>query len=154
MKKVRIEDVRTLRDQTGAGVMECRQALLENSFDLTKAAAWLKKKGLLNAAKKADRAVKAGLVEAYTHQEGQVVAVVEVGCETDFVSRTDEFHALAHELALQVAAMSPASVDELLSQPYIRDAQITVGQVVKDAIAKFGENIVVRRIARFELGGD
>lgn len=150
--KTKIEEVRKLRDLTGAGVMDCRQALEENKGDFAKAEAWLKKKGVAKAAKKADREVKSGLVEAYTHAEGQVVAVVELACETDFVARTDEFKNLAHELALQVAAMAPESVDALLAQSYIRDAQLNVGQLIKQAVAKMGENIVVRRLVRLELG--
>ena len=132
--------------------MDCRKALEENEGDLVKAAVWIQKNGIAKADKKADREVRAGLVEAYTHNEGQVVAIVELACETDFVAINDEFKKLAHEIAMQVAAMKPASVDELLAQPYIRDAEFNIGQLVKQAIAKIGENIVVRRIARFELG--
>ena len=109
-------------------------------------------KGLAKAAKKSDRSTAAGRVYSYIHTTGKVGAMVEVNCETDFVARTDEFKTLAHELAMQVAAMDPASVEKLLKQEYIRDSAKTIDQLVKETIAKVGENIVTRRFMRFELG--
>src|SRR3989344_918783 len=104
------------------------------------------------AGKKAGRTVGAGLVETYIHADGRIGAMVEVNCETDFVARTDEFKNLAHELAMQVAAMDPTDVEDLLKQEYIRDSAKNIEELVKETIAKVGENIVIRRFMRFELG--
>jgi len=159
--------IKELRNQCGAGIMECRNALLEVSGDVKKALQILKERGLLKAQKRADRVTAQGLVEAYIHTGGRIGALIEVNCETDFVARTDEFKGLAHELALQVAALSPQFVSEeeipeganvepqaacLLLQPYIRDPGKTVRDVIVETMAKIGENIRVRRFARFELG--
>lgn len=132
--------------------MDCRQALQAVGGDLEKAKKWLKKKGVASAGKRAGREAKAGLIETYTHNGGRVAAVVELNCETDFVARTKEFKKLAHELVMQVAAMNPKNVQELLKQPYIRDEKITVEELIKETVGKIGENIVVGCLARFELG--
>ena len=160
--------VKELRDQSGAGVMACRNALLEAEGDMEKAHQILKEKGILKAQKKAERATTQGVIEAYIHTGGRIGAMVEVNCETDFVARTDEFKELAHNLAMQVAAMPPQfiSTDEvskentdfelqaacLLLQPYIKDPAKTVQDIIVETIAKVGENIKVTRFARFELG--
>jgi elongation factor Ts len=141
--KITMEQVKKLRAQTQAGVMEAKKALEESGGEMKKAKTWLVKHGLDKAAKKADRETKEGLVEAYTHTDGKVAALVKLTCETDFVARTQEFKTLAHELAMQVASMDPKDVDELLRQDYIRDTSKTVGDLVKEAIAKLGENIQV-----------
>lgn len=152
MSKLNLEQVKKLRQQTKAGVMDCRKALEETKGDLKKAQAWLRKKSVASAEKREGREAKCGLVETYCHSDGRIAAMIELNCETDFVSRTDEFKKLAHDLAMQVAAMNPKNVKELLNQPYIRDEKITVNELVKEAIGKIGENIVVNRMARFELG--
>ncbi|MGB9911006.1 MAG: translation elongation factor Ts [Microgenomates group bacterium] len=152
MKKVSLEQIKKLREKTKAGVMDCRQALEECDGDEKKAIEWLRKKGLSSACKREERETKQGIVEAYVHPDSRIASVVELTCETDFVARTDEFKKLAHELALQVAAMAPESVEELLKQPWIRDQKILVGDLIKETIAKVGENIVVKRIYRCELG--
>ncbi len=149
---IKIEDIKKLREKTGAGINDCRKAIEEAKGDFKKAEELLKSWGADKAAQKSDRAVGAGLVETYVHGDGRVGAMVEVNCETDFVARTDEFKNLAHELALQVASMNPADVKELLKQDYIRDSSKTIDQLVKEVIAKVGENIVVKRFTRFELG--
>lgn len=131
--------------------MECRQALEASDGDEKKALLWLKQKGLDRAAKKAEREVKTGLVESYTHN-GRVGVLVEVLCETDFVARNEAFQKLVHELTLQIASMNPKNVEELLEQEYIRDPQKKVEDLVKEVIAKTGENVVVRRFHRLELG--
>ncbi len=146
-----LEDIKTLREQTGAGIADCREALKECSGDLAKAKVWLKKKGLDRASSKAEREVKAGLVDVYSHG-GKVGVLVEVLCETDFVARTGDFKNLAHELSLQIASMSPTSVEELLSQEYIRDNSLTVEQLIKSVIGKLGENIQVGRFEKIALG--
>ncbi|MDP2873795.1 MAG: translation elongation factor Ts, partial [bacterium] len=147
-----LELIKNLRAKTRAGVSDCRDALEATGGDLKKAQEWLKAKGLASAGKRAGRGAKAGIVEAYTHADGRVGVVVELNCETDFVARTDEFKALAHELALQIAAMNPKNVEELLTQPYIRDESQTIADLVKETVAKTGENILVRRLTRFALG--
>jgi len=149
--KISVDLIKQLREKTGAGVADCRAALAESSGDLKKAEEILKKRGFERAAKKADRATNSGLVESYIHQ-GRVGVLVELLCETDFVARTDEFKNLAHELAMQVASMNPKDSSALLKQEYIRDPQKTISDLVKEIIAKLGENITIGRFQRFELG--
>jgi len=159
--------VKELRGQCGAGIMECRNALLEAEGDIDKALQILKEKGLLKAKKKAGRATTQGLIETYVHTGRRIGAMVEVNCETDFVARTDEFKELAHHMAMQVVAMPPQFISKeevpegvniesetacLLLQPYIKSPDMTVQDIITEAIAKVGENIKVKRFARFELG--
>lgn len=152
MTKVNLEKIKKLRNKTKAGVMDCRQALEEGGGDLQKAQELLRKKGIALANKRAGRETSCGMIEAYVHPDSRIASVVELACETDFVAKTLEFKKLAHELSLQVAAMNPKNVVELLCQPYIRDEKMTVADLIKETIAKVGENIVVRRIYRRELG--
>lgn len=148
-----LQDIKVLREKTKAGVMDARQALEESDGDLKKAEIWLKEKGLRSADKRADRETSQGFIEAYTHHgEGRIVSIVELTSETDFVSQNEDFRKLAHELAMQVAALNPKDIKELEQQVWIRDGKTTIGDLVKETIAKFGENIKIRRIARFELG--
>lgn len=151
MEKADIKLLKKLREETGAGIADCRKALEESGNDYKKAQEWIKKHAVVKAAKKSDRETSQGLVEAYIHQNGKVGAMVELSCETDFVARTDDFKNLAHELAMQIAAMNPVDVPSLLKQDYIRDATIKIEDLVKQVIAKLGENIVVRRLTRYEL---
>jgi len=150
--KITSEQIKKLREKTGAGVMECRRALGETQGDEEKALEFLKKKGLKVAEEKKERETKQGIIETYSHAGGKVVAVVELLCETDFVARNEDFKTLAHELCMQVAAMAPKDVDELLEQEYIRDPEKKVGDIVNELIRKIRENIKIGRIARFELG--
>ena len=143
--------VKQLREETGAGIADCKNALEESDGDMKKAKEILHQKGLDKAGSKSDREVSAGLVEAYSHG-GRVGVLVEVLCETDFVAKTEDFKALAHELVLQVAAMNPENEEELLNQEYVRDPSQKVGDLVKTAIAKLGENIKVGKFARISLG--
>lgn len=143
--------IKQLREETQAGVADCRMALEEAKGDLKAAKEILRKKGFEKAAKKGDRATNAGLIESYVHG-GRVASLVEIMCETDFVARTDEFKNLAHEVAMQVASMNPKDSKELLKQEYIRDASKTIEDLLKETIAKLGENITLGRIARIELG--
>jgi elongation factor Ts len=167
MAAVSADLVKELRERSGAGVMDCKRALDEAGGDLERAAALLQERGMLQAEKRMHRETSQGLVECYIHAGGRIGAMIEVNCETDFVARTDDFKDLAHELAMQVAATNPLAVSEedlpsgaegdpkelcLLRQPYIRDAAKTVGELVKEVIAKTGENVRIRRFARFELG--
>ena len=159
--------VKELRDQTGAGIMHCRNALLEAEGDMEKAIKLLKQQSLFQAQKKANRTTTQGIIEAYVHTGGRIGAMVEVNCETDFVARTDEFKELAHHLAMQIAAQHPkfilreeipegADVDPqaacLLLQPYIKNPDKTVQDIIAETIARVGENIKISRFARFEVG--
>ena len=149
---VNSQDVQRLRQDSGAGVMDCKRALEETRGDFEKAKALLRERGLARAQKKSDRLAKEGVVEAYVHAGGRIGALVELSSETDFVARNPEFRELAKEIAMQVAAMDPKDVDELLGQAYIRDASRTVGELVTRLAASTGENVRVRRFMRFELG--
>lgn len=147
-----MKDIKTLREQTGAGVMDAKKALEESNGDMKKAAAWIMEKGIQRAEKKADREAKQGIVASYVHMGGKIAALVELNCETDFVARTDDFINLGRELGMQVASMNPSSVEELLNQPYIRDAKMLIKDFVKSTAGKLGENVVVTRIVRFQVG--
>lgn len=193
---VLVDDIKKLRELTGVGLTDAKKALVETDGDFDKALEAMRKKGLTKAEKKGDREAREGLIEGYVHS-GRIGVVVEVNCETDFVARLDDFKTLAHEIAMQIAAMSPKYVSEtdipaeemervrtelmasealaskpeemrkkivegqlkkhfveqvLMSQAYILDDSKTVEQHVKEAIAKLGENIVVRQFSRIELG--
>lgn len=148
---VDIQLLKKLREETSISVSECRVALEETNGDYEKALKLLKERAAEKAAKKADRETGEGLVEAYIHGNGKVGVLLQILCETDFVARTDEFKHLAHEVAMQVAAMQPKDVEELLSQEYIKDPSKTIEQMVKEAIQKTGENIKIKQFTRYEL---
>ena len=165
--KISTVRIKELREQSGASIMSCRNALLEAKGDREKALQLLKQQGLLQAQKKARRSTTQGIIEAYIHTEGRIGAIIELNCETDFVARTDEFKKLAHHLAMQVAAIRPQfiSIEEvpegadiepetacLFLQPYIKNPDKTVQDIITETIAKVGENIKVNRFARFEIG--
>jgi elongation factor Ts len=145
-------DVKRLREETGAGVMDCKRALDEAKGDFERAKGLIKERGLAKAKEKADRIAKEGVVEAYVHAGGRIGAMVELSSETDFVARNPGFRELAREIAMQVAAMDPTDVDQLLEQPYIRDSSKTIGELVTTVAASTGENVRVKRFKRFELG--
>ena len=144
------DQIKQLRDETGAGVMDCKKALEEAGGDLDKAKTIIQEKGLIKAEKKADRQTGAGVLESYIHN-GRVGVLLELRCETDFVARSQPFRELAHQLAMHVAASNPKNVDDLLNQPYVKDESKTVSQLVKEVIAKTGENIKVEKFCRYEL---
>jgi elongation factor Ts len=155
------EQIKELREKTGAGIMECKRALDEGG-SIDAAQKLLKEWGLALAEKKAGREAGQGVIDSYVHA-GRIGALVELNCETDFVARTDDFKTLAREIAMQVAATNPtrltaeeSSADgdvPLLDQPYIRDPGKTVQDLLNETVARVRENIVIRRFARFELGG-
>lgn len=147
-----MDKIKELREKTGAGVMDAKNALEETNGDLAKATEIIIAKGLAKAEKRSDREVKSGKVYCYTHGGGTAGAMVEVACETDFVANTDEFMNLCKEIALQIVSMNPKDVEELMGMAYIRDASKTIEQLVKELIGKTGENIRVIRFARFKLG--
>ena len=146
------DDVKRLREETGAGVMDCKRALDEAKGDFEKARGLIKQRGLAKAKEKADREAKEGIVEAYVHAGGRIGAIIELSSETDFVARNPDFRGLAKEIAMQVAAMDPTNVDQLLEQPYIRDSSKTIGELVTTIAASTGENVRIKRFKRFELG--
>ncbi len=191
------EQVKQLRDRTGAGMMDCKSALTEAGGNMEKAVEILRTKGLASAAKRAGRATKDGMIGHYIHMGGKVGVLVEVNCETDFVARTEDFQLLAKELAMHIAAASPVYVKRddipaevlekekeiyraqfagsgkpanvidkiaegklesyfaqvcLLDQPSVRDPNVTIKQMVANAVAKTGENVTVSRFVRFKLG--
>ncbi|MCE2464695.1 MAG: translation elongation factor Ts [Dehalococcoidia bacterium] len=166
--EISVEMIRDLRQKTGAGVMDCKKALEQADGNSDKAEDVLREQGLSSAAKKSGRETREGLVHAYIHTGGRVGALVQLDCETDFVARTPEFQELAHNLAMQIAAMPSTSyiskddieeeekrpIEEisLLDQSYIKDPSRTVNDIVQDAIARVGENVKVRRFSRFALG--
>jgi elongation factor Ts len=147
--------------------LECKEALQASDGDMAKAVEALRAKGFAQAAKRADRATTQGVIESYIHTGGRVGALVELGCETDFVARTSEFQALAHDIAMQIAAMSPAYVEardieegderppaqvSLMQQPFIKDNSRLVGEVIQEVAAKVGENVRIIRFTRLALG--
>ena len=189
--------VKDLRERTGAGMMECKKALVATNGDMGEAEVWLRKQGIASASKKASRATKQGLIGSYIHAGGQLGVLVEVNCESDFVARTDDFKEMVHDIAMHVAAADPrylrreevpAEVLEkekeiarerarnegkpekvldrivegrltkfyeevcLLEQPFVKEATLTIEQLVKTKIAKLGENISIARFTRFKVG--
>ena len=149
---VTASQVKDLREKTGAGMMDCKKVLTETDGDMEKAIELLRERGIAKAAKKSDRIAAEGLVAAYVSEDGKVGAVVEVNSETDFVAKNDEFKAFVADVAQQVAEENPADVEELLAQKSIKEDK-TVSEVLTDKIAKIGENMSIRRFARFESTG-
>jgi len=197
MAEITAQLVKDLRERTGAGMMECKKALVEAKGDIGEAEVWLRKHGIASAAKKATRATKQGLIGSYIHHGGQLGVLVEINCESDFVARTDDFKELVHDVAMHIAAADPRFIRKedvtddvlakerdiqraralnegkpekmvdkiaegrmqkfyeevcLLEQPFVKEATLTVGQLVKTRIAKLGENISVARFVRFKVG--
>ncbi len=197
MANITAQMVKDLRQETGAGVLDCKQALEIHGGDFEMAATWLREKGIAAAAKRSEREAREGIIGSYIHAGSKVAALVELNCETDFVARTPEFNELAHDLAMQVVAAKPlylspetvpaealeerkaffqAEIEQsgktgqvaerimagklqkfteencLLLQPYIKNPDLTVGELVKQKSSAFGENLVVRRFARLEVG--
>jgi len=165
--EITTEQIKDLRQDSGAGIMDCRNALKETNGDKAKAMELLQKQGFMKAEKTAGRVAKQGLVTSYIHGGGRIGALVEVNCETDFVARTAEFQDLAKNVAMQVAAMDPQYLSKdscpagveidfqnvcLLLQPYIKDPTKNINDLVTELIAKTGEKIMISRFARFELG--
>ena len=159
--------IKRLREDTGAGIMDCKRALSESNGDFDQAKELLRVKGVASAAKKATRSTDEGVIDSYIHSGRRVGCIIEVNCETDFVARTSDFKELAHDLAMQIAAMSPIYVDEsdipegeeqdpeqvcLLNQPFIKDTSVSVKDVVSEAVGKLGENVKIKRFTRFSVG--
>jgi len=143
-------DVSKLREETGAGIMDCKRALTEAAGDFEKAKQILMAQGAAKADKKGDRATGAGHLEAYIHG-GRVGVLLEVQAETDFVTRSEPFREAAKNLAMQIAATAPESVDSFLKEPYMRDDQMTIESYLKSVIAKVGENMKIVRFTRYQV---
>lgn len=146
-----IDQIKKLRIETGAGVVDTKKALEDSGGDLEKAKKLLQEWGVAKAAKKSEREAVDGLVATYVHATGKIASMVELFCETDFVARTEDFQKLTKELAMQVAATDPKDTDELLQQDYIREPSKTVQDVINETIAKVGENIRIGKFARFQI---
>jgi len=148
---ISIELLKKLREETQAGVADCRKALEDAGGDYEKAKKLLIERGLEKAEKKEGKETHEGIIESYVHMNGKVGVLVTILCETDFVARNEAFRKLAHEVALQIAAMDPKDVKELLESPYIRDGKLTIAMLVKQTIAKVGENISIGQFSRLSL---
>ncbi|PIR86986.1 MAG: translation elongation factor Ts [Candidatus Harrisonbacteria bacterium CG10_big_fil_rev_8_21_14_0_10_49_15] len=144
------QDVAKLRQETGAGILDCKKALEEAAGDFAKAREIITVKGLLKADKKGDRETGAGHLEAYIHG-GRVGVLLEIRAETDFVTRNESFKDCARNVAMHIAAVAPESIEDLLTQPYVREPDINVEAYIKNTIAKVGENIQVSRFTRYEV---
>ena len=151
MADIDISEVKRLRELTGVGITDAKAALVEAGGDFDKALAAMRKAGLTKADKRSEREARAGLIASYVH-DGRIGVLVEVNCETDFVAKTDEFKELVKDLCLHIAASEPQNVEELLQQPFVKHPDQTVGDYIKEHIAKLGENIIVRRFSRMALG--
>jgi elongation factor Ts len=164
---VSTEDVKKLREATGAGMLDCKKALDDTDGDFEKAKENLRKKGFESAAKRAERETAEGLVQSYIHHNSRLGVLVELNCESDFVARTDDFRKLGQQIALHIAGAAPLYVSSedvpdgadgdpketvLLQQPFVQDESRTIEDLIKETISKTGENIRVKRFARFELG--
>ncbi|MBI2094170.1 MAG: elongation factor Ts [Candidatus Omnitrophica bacterium] len=172
MTKVSLDSIKALRQQTGASINDCRQALANSGGDSEKAREFLRQRGAAIAEKRQVRAAGQGRIEAYIHHDGRLGSIVEVNCESDFVARTPEFIQFCKDVAMQVVAKNPrfVSVEEasdqksmsdedkkalcLLEQPFIKDEKISIGDLLKSLIAKTGEKVVIRRFAQFTLGAN
>jgi elongation factor Ts len=151
MAEITTADIKSLRDETGLSIAEVRKALDAAQGDRIKALEILKERSVESAAKKADRALGSGSVASYIHGGGASGTLVELSCETDFVSKNEEFKNLAKDIAMHIAAMNPVDVTELLTQPFIKSPDKTIQDLVNGAIQKFGERTEVRRFARFSV---
>ena len=145
-----LSKIQKLRELTGAGVVECQKALKETDGDFDRAIALIRERGFARAESKKERKTGAGLLHSYIHN-GRVGVLLELRTETDFVARSDDFHTLARDVALQISAMNPETVDDLLKQVYVKDESLTVHGLIQQYISKLGENIKVERFTRYEI---
>ncbi len=146
-----INQIKKLREETGAGVMSCKKAIDQAKGDYQKAKQLIKKWGLLKAKEKSEGSANVGYITSYVHQDSRIGVLVELWCQTDFVARNSMFQKLAHEIALQIAAMNPKDLDELLEQQYIRDPSKTIEELINENIAVLKEKIRIGRFCRYEV---
>lgn len=149
---ISMELIKELRRSTGARILDCQKALTEADGDLEKAKQIVEDKGLARAEKTQDRETKEGYIAAYVHNTGNIAALVELVCETDFVAKNEEFRQLAKDLAMQVVAMQPTDLSELLAQDFVKDPEKTVDLAIKTLSGKIGEKMSVTRFIRYQLG--
>ncbi len=152
MAAVKPAEIKKLRAKTGAGVMDCKEALTAAAGNFERAEEILKEKSLVKAEKKSDRETNEGYIASYVHNDFKTAALVEILCETDFVARNQALQELANNIAMQVVAMKPADVDELLNQDYLREPSSAVGEKIKQTSGTLGENLVLSRFVRYEVG--
>lgn len=145
---IKASEIKKLREETGAGIMDAKKALQESGGDMDKAKKLIAAKGIEKAEKKADRETGVGRVFGYVHFNGKTGAMVRLSCETDFVAKTEDFEKLGKEIAMQVASMAPESIEDLSGQAYLRNPQLTIGELVKELSGKTGENVQITAIAR------
>ncbi len=150
--KINAQVIKKLRDATGARMMDCKKALEKTAGNFDQAIKAVEEAGLARAEKNQDRATTAGTVASYVHNNGKIGALVEIQCETDFVAKNEEFQTMAKDIAMQVAAMNPQDVAELLAQDFIKDASVTVETLIKSLSGKTGEKMQLKRFTRLELG--
>jgi len=148
---VSADNVKQLRNKTGASMMDCKKALVEARGNEEKALKILQEKGRLTAMKKSERKAEEGIIEAYIHTNKRIGVLLKLKCETDFVARNEEFRELAHELAMHIAGMDSKDEKSLLQEPYVKNPEITVKDLIDEKIAKLGENIKVAEFTRYEL---
>lgn len=141
--------IKELREKTGVSVMTCKKALEETGGDMDKAMDFLRKEGAKVAGKKSERKLGAGIIDSYIHATGQVGVLIEARSETDFVAKNKDFGSFVHDVAMHIAALDPQNVEEMLGQQYIKNPSITIGDYIKEAIQKFGENIEIARFVRY-----
>mgnify|MGYP001576945255 CR=1 FL=1 len=151
MPAITAQQIKELRNKTNVSVMMCKRALEESEGDVEKAIEFLRKEGIKIAGEKASRALRAGIIDAYIHNNKQIGVMLELRSESDFVSRNDDFRALAHEISMHIAAFSPSDVSELMEQSYIKNPEITIKDYIQEHIQKFGENIDIVRFARYSV---
>ena len=143
-------DVKNLREQTGAGVMDAKRALEEAGGDVVKAVQIIQAKGLIRAEKRIERATSSGLIVSYIHND-RIGVLLDIRCETDFVARTDDFRGLAHNIAMHIAAMNPENIETLFAEPFIKDQSLSIENLVKGVIAKVGDNIRIEKFCYYAL---
>lgn len=146
---MKAEQIKKLREESGVSVMICKKALEEAEGDMGKALEIMRREGVQVAKKKADRALKAGIIDSYIHNNKQIGVLLEARSETDFVARNEEFQLFVHNLAMHIAASDPIDIEALLQQPYIKNPQITIGNYLSEMIQKFGENLEISRFIRY-----
>ncbi|MFH1175718.1 MAG: translation elongation factor Ts [bacterium] len=146
-----IEEIKKLRQETGAGFTECKKAYEEAGEDFQKTLEILKGEAEKRAERKAERQIKAGLVSSYIHGSGKMGALLKVGCETDFVAKNEEFQKMVRDIAMHIVAMNPQNEEELLAQPFVKNPDITIKDYIQGAITRIGENIKIEQFVRFEV---
>ena len=152
MTKTNVKDIKQLREKTGARMMDCKEALEKAQGDFDQATKLVERAGLARAEKKLDRETMSGLIMSYVHNNGQIGSMLEIQCETDFVAKNEEFKAMAKDIAMQITAMDPENIEELMSQEFIKDPSMTIETLIKSLSGKVGEKMEIKRFIRYKLG--